>query len=107
VQQQQPATFGGAVREIAMDFDIAEALRRKGAQVGVVIAGNQHYAPAFMGHPHQPGQHCFVAGGPVGRSLEAPQIDDIADQEQLLDIDVIQEIEQALGATTAGSQMQI
>jgi hypothetical protein len=72
-----------------------------------VVAGNQHHLLAVAGAAQDFLHHGVLRRGPVDAAVHGPEIDDVADQEQVFAFVVAQEIEQAFGLAAAGAEMDV
>ena len=90
-----------------MNFEVAEHGPVEIAEYLVVIAGNENHLRAAFGLAQNGPQHIVVRLRPIHGLLHAPHIDDVADQEQGVHFDVMQEIEQQVGAAAFEAQMDV
>jgi hypothetical protein len=90
-----------------MDFQIPENRAVEIAEHLVVIAGDENDLRAALGLAENRAQYIDVRLRPVHGLLHAPDVDDVADQEQVFHLDVMQIVEQQLGAATLESQMYV
>ena len=91
----------------AVNFQVAEHGAVEFAKYLVVIAGHEDDLGAALGLAENGAQHIVVRLRPVHGLLHAPDVDDVADQEQVIHLDVMQEVEQQLRAAAFESQMNI
>ena len=107
VQQEVAPAVGGDVDVFEADLDVAEGNAVVLAHRLVVVAGNQHHALAVAGAAQDLLHHGVLRGGPVDATVHRPEVDDVADQEQVVAFIVAQEVEQALGLAAAGAEMDV
>ncbi len=81
---------------LAVNFQIAEHGAVEFAEHLVVVAGNEDHLGAALGLAEDGAQHVVVRLRPEHGLLHAPDIDDVADQEQGVHLDVVQKIEQQI-----------
>ena len=87
---------------VTTDTDVTEV-----AELLVVIARHIDHARAVLGLAENRAQHVAVRLRPVDRAAQAPHIDDVADKEQGVHLDVVQKIEQPVGAAALEAQMDV
>ena len=107
VQHQHAAAVGAHVNIFAMDFEVAEDGAVEFAKHFIVIAGDEDDLRAALGLAQDRAQHVVVSLGPEHVLFHAPHIDDVAHQEQGLHLDVVQEIEQQVGAAAFEAEMNV
>ena len=90
-----------------MNFQVAEHGAVEFAKHLIVIAGDENHFGAALGLAQNRAQHIVVRLRPEHALLHAPHIDDVADQEQVVHLDVVQEIEQQVGAAAFEAQMDV
>ena len=88
-------------------FQVAEADAPDLAELLVVIAGHIDDARAVLGLAEDGAQYVAVRLRPVEAAAQAPDIDDVADQNQLVGLNPAQEIQYQVGAAVARTQMDI
>ena len=84
-----------------------QANRQPGAEHFIVVAGNIRHRRAATGMLQNQPQHVVMRGIPVPGFAQAPAVDNVADEVELLAADAAQKIGQEIAAATARSQMQI
>lgn len=107
VQDQQAAAVGGDVDGLVLDDDAPEAAEGEVAENLVVIAGDVDDAGPLAGLAQQFLDDVVVGLVPVPGALEAPAVEDVADQVEEVGIGLLQEIEKKLGIAAAGTQVDI
>jgi hypothetical protein len=107
MHDQQLAPIHRAMHELAMDLEIAEHRAAEFAQVLVVIAGDVDDARALLGLAQDDAQHVVVFLRPEEALAHRPQVDDVADQKQIVDFDGFQKLEQQVGPAAARPQVHI
>ena len=107
VQDQHAAAVGAPMDVFAVNFEVAEHGTVEFAKHFVVIAGDEDDLGAALGLAQNGAQHIVVRLRPEHGLFHAPHIDDVADQEQIVHLDVVQEIEQQIGAAAFEAQMDV
>ena len=107
VRHQQPLAVGGDVDGLVHHLHVAERHAVVVAQRLVVVARDIDDARALARLAQQLLHHVVVALRPEPGALQAPAIDDVADQVDLVGVVVLQEIEQEFGLAAARPQMNI
>ena len=107
MHDQQPLAVGGDVDGLVHHLHVAERHAVVVAQRLVVVAGHVDDARALARLAQQLLHHVVVALRPVPAALQAPAVDDVADQVDLVGVVVLQEIEQELGLAAARAQMNV
>ena len=97
VDHQQAAAVGGLVDRVVPDAHAGERAADPLAQGFVVIAGQVDHLGAARRAPQQPVQDLVVLVRPEPALAQAPAVDDVTDQVQILRFDMVQEIEEAIG----------
>ena len=90
-----------------MNFQVAEHGAVELAEHLVVIARDEDHLGAALGLAQDGAQHIVVRLRPKHGLFHAPHIDDVADQKQRVHLDVMQEIEQQIGAAAFETQMDV
>ncbi len=93
MDHEEAASVGGLVKGPFHDFDAAEMGAGIVAQEFVVIAGNVDDAGALAALAQKLLDDVVVLLRPVPAALQAPAIDDIADQVERLGVVIAQEVE--------------
>ena len=107
VRDEQAQPVGRRVHAVAMDLDAVEARAAIVAQAFVVVARHEHQ-PRAAAHLVQQGLHHVAVGlRPHRAALDAPEVDDVADQIDGLGLVVLQEIQQRVGAAAAGREVHV
>ncbi len=107
MQQQVAPAVGGDVDVLAPDFDVAEGNAVVFAHRLVVVAGDQHHALAVAGAAQDLLHHGVLRRGPMDAAIHRPEVDDVADQKQVLAFVVSQEVEQTVRLAAASAQMDV
>ena len=88
-------------------FQVAEAGAAHLAELLVVVAGDVNHARAVLGLAEDGAQHVAVRLRPIEAAAQTPQIDDVADQDQLLGLDPAQKVEHQVGAAIARAEVNV
>ena len=107
MQHQQAAAVGGFVDRLAADLDPAEIEAGELPEHLVMIAGDIDDAGATLGALQDAPDDVVMRGGPVEALLQAPAVDDVADQIQRVAVDVVEEIDQHVGVAAARAQVDV
>jgi hypothetical protein len=107
VDDQKAAAVGGLVHRLVLDLHAAEADRHVVAQGLVVVAGNVDDVGALARLAQDLLDHIVMALRPIPGFLQAPAVDDVADQIERLGLVVLQEIEQQLGLAAACAKVDV
>jgi hypothetical protein len=92
---------------LGVNFQIAENSAVEFPEHFVVIAGDENNLGAAFGLAQYGSQHIVVCLRPKHGFLHAPDIDDVAHQEQSIHFDVVQKIQQQVGAAAFEAKMDI
>jgi hypothetical protein len=92
---------------LPMDLEIAEHGSVELPEHFVVISGHENHLGAALRLPQDGSDHVVVRLGPEHALFHAPDVDDVPDQEQRLHLDVVQEIEQQIGAAALEPQVHV
>ena len=76
-------------------------------RIRLMIAGDIDHLGAALGALEQSPHHVVMRGRPVEFLLEAPAIDDVADEIHFLAVDMIEKVDQHLGVAALRPQMDI
>jgi hypothetical protein len=71
----------------------------------VVVAGQIHHLGAVLGARQQPMQDMLMRVRPEPSLAQAPAVDDVADQIQVVGLDVLQEIQQTISLATSSTEV--
>ena len=107
VQQQVTLAVGGGVHVIANEIDVAERAADIFAQRLVVIARDQvdaHVVARFLEYLLH---HRIVQFRPVNTAAHRPEIDDVANQKNILAVILSQQRQQLPGAARAGAEVNV
>ena len=104
---EEAAAIGGLVNGFQRQFHSAEAEAGIVAQQFVVVASDQDDAGAAVGHLEHAADHFVVGIGPEPALAQAPPVDDVADEVELLGLERAQEIDQHLGLAAAGAKVDV
>jgi hypothetical protein len=107
VEHEKGAAIHRPVHRFLTDEDIAELEVAEAPDILVVVAGNEGDGRARTRLGDNLPEHVAVELRPVRRPLEPPEIDDVADQIEIVTIVGIQEVEERLGLTVSRAQMGI
>ena len=107
MEHQVAPSVGGGMDEFADHLDVAERGVDIFAQSLVMVARNQHHLIAVT----RPAQHLLHQGvlqrRPVDGPVHRPEIDDVADQKQLLRLVLAQEVQQSFRLTAARAEVDV
>jgi hypothetical protein len=106
-QHQQAAAIGGFVDRRTPDFDAAEIQPGELAEHLVMIAGNIDDPRAAPGPFQYAPEDIIMAIRPEKPLLHPPAVDNIANQIEGIAIHMIEKIDQQIGVTAAGAEMDI
>ena len=107
VDHQQLAAVRRLVDRLVLDPHVAEGELAVLPRRLVVVAGDVDDVGALARLAHDLLHHVVVALRPVPPALQAPAVDDVADQVQMLALVLLEEVEQQLGLATARSEMDV
>ena len=94
MQDEEPAPIGGLVDRLPHELDAAENPAVVLAQGAIVVTRHVDDARALSSLVDDRAQHIVVRFRPIESALEAPEIEDVADEIELLDLDAVQKIQQ-------------
>jgi hypothetical protein len=97
MQHQVFLAVGSFVDHAFGDFDAAEMHAREVAQEFVVIAGDIDDPRSLARLAQQLLDHVVAVLRPVPAALQAPAVDDVADEEDRIGVVILQEIDQEVG----------
>jgi hypothetical protein len=107
MHDQVALAVGRLVDHVARHDHPAEVHAAEVADAVVVVAGDvDHFGPLSR-HPQDLLDHVVVGLGPVPAAAQLPAVDDVADQIELVALDVADEVQQQLGLTPSGPQVQV
>jgi hypothetical protein len=107
MQDQKPAAVLGGVDGIELNIDAVEMDAGMFAELLIMIAGDINDAGAFFGLVDYPLHNITVQGRPIQTALEFPQVDNIADQIQIITVYVVEKVSQLFGLAAFGAKMSI
>ena len=107
VQDQEAAAVACDMDMLVTDLDLAEIFPQEATEHLVVIAGQEHHLGALARLAQQLLQHVVMALFPGPGALHAPDIDDIADQVEIIGFRMLQKIEQILGLTSLSPKVNV
>jgi hypothetical protein len=107
MDQQEAPAIGGDMLDLVDQLDVAEGDAGVLAQRLVMVAGHEHHPAALARPPKHLLDHGVLGRRPVDAALHGPEIDDIPHQVEVVRLVVAQEVEQAVGLASAGTQMHI
>jgi hypothetical protein len=107
VGDEEAAVVGGDVGGLAGDLDAAEGEADETARGLVVVAGDENDACAVLGLLEDAVDDAVVGLGPVPALLEAPHVDDVADQVEGVAVDAFDEASGLAGAGAAGAHVEV
>ena len=90
-----------------MHFKIAEHRAVEVAEFLVVVARHVDHASAVLGLAKDSAQHVVVKLRPEETAPQAPHVDDVADQVELIHVHTVQEVEHQFGAALARAKMDV
>ncbi len=104
---QQPSPVGVRMNGFLQDLHIAERHVVKIPQQLIMIAGYIDHVHAMLGLAQDGSYDIVVRLRPEDPLLHFPDVDDVADQVEILAVDGIEEAQQMIGAAPAETQMDI
>ena len=107
MQNQEALAVGGLVDRVARHHHSAEVYADEVAHPVVVVAGHVDHVHALAGHAQDLLDHVVVRLRPVPARAQLPAVDDVADQIERLALHMADEVEQQLGLTALGAQMDV
>ena len=99
--------IGGGMYIAAANAHIAKQRAAELADVFVVVSGHVDDPRAFLGHGKNRAQHLVVRFGPVERPAETPEVHDVADEKQIVDLDRFQELQQLARPAIPRAKMDV
>src|SRR5207247_8569234 len=97
----------GDVDRVLHDLDAADLQPREVAQPFVMIARDVDDPRTLANLAKDLLDHIVVRLRPIPRFLQAPAVDDVADEVDRLRLGASQEVEEKLGLAAAGAEMQV
>jgi hypothetical protein len=97
----------GVVDRLVLHVHVAEGELAILPRRFVVVAGDVDNVGALAGLAHDLLHHVVMGLRPVPPALEAPAVDDVAHQEEMLALVSLQKIEQQFGLAAAGAKMNV
>jgi hypothetical protein len=107
VRDQQAPAVGGGVHRFVHDVDPAEGMVDVVARELVVVARHVDHARALARLAQDLLHHVVVRLLPVPAPLQAPAVDDVADQVERVGLVPLEEIEQELGLAAGRAEMHV
>ena len=107
VQNEKALAVGGDVDNLVDHGHVAEAVAAEIADALVVVAWNEIDTGSLARLAQQLLHHVVVALIPVPRALQAPDVDDVTDQIQVLAFSMAEEVEQEFRFASARSEMNV
>jgi hypothetical protein len=107
MQEQEVTAVGGDVNMLVAHEDLAERDPVVLAQRFVVIARNQHDMLAVACATQNLLHDRILRRRPVDAPAHRPEVDDVADQVEILCLVPTEELQQTLGLTAAGAKMDV
>ncbi len=107
VDQQVAPAVGRGMHILRFEADVAERRADVLPQGFVVIAGNEDHLLAVAGAAQDLLHHGVLRTGPVDAARHRPEVDDVADQEQVFRLVAAQEVEQPLRLAAARAEMDV
>src|SRR5580700_11352847 len=98
VNHQQPAALERLVNVFGLHLEIAEGHSAYVPELLVMIAWYKDHARAVLGLAQNRAQHVAMRLRPVKISAQAPDIDNVANQNQLVGLHPAQKVENQIGA---------
>jgi hypothetical protein len=103
MHDEKPAPVRGLMDAVAHDLDATEAYAAIVAQRLVVIPGDEYHPRAVPNHAQQLLHNVVVCLWPAGTALDAPEVDDIADQVDDVGVVLREEAQKAIGLAGSGA----
>src|ERR1700676_3049140 len=107
VHDQELLSVQRFMNVFAAHFQVAEANAADLAKLLVVVAGHVDHPCATLGLAEDRAQNVTVRLRPIEAAAQAPDIDDVADQDQLIGLDPAQKVEHQLGAAVARAEVNV
>jgi hypothetical protein len=107
MHQQVAAAVGGGVDVFVDHLDVAEGGAVVLPQGLVVVAGDEEDLAVVAGAAQHLLHHRVLGRGPDDASAHGPEIDDVADQEEVVRRVLAQEVEQPFRLAGAGAQVDV
>jgi hypothetical protein len=107
VDHQQAAAVGSPVDRVVEDAHAGEAAADPPAQRLVVVARQVHDAGAPSRAPQQSLQHPAMPRRPEPLLLQPPAVDGIADQVEIIGLDMLQEIQETVRLAARRAEMDV
>jgi hypothetical protein len=107
VDHQQAAAIGGAVDRVVEDPHAGEAAADPPAERLVVVAREVHDPGAPARAPQQSLHDLAMARRPEPFLLQPPAVDDIADQIEIIGLDMLQEIQETIRLAAPRAKMDV
>ena len=106
VQNEDPASVDRNVKCVFLDRDRAISTKMTGEKF-IVIAWNVDDPCPFTGLAQNLLNHIVVRLGPVNATSERPDVDQITDDVERVELAFLEKGKQRLGITTAGPEMDV
>jgi len=107
VDHQELAAVRRRVDRVFLHVHLAEGELAILPRCLVVVAGDVDHVGALARLAHDLLHHVVVGLRPVPPALQAPAVDDVAHQVEMLALVSLQEIEQQFGLAAAGAKMDV
>ena len=107
MRDEQASAVGRLVHCLHRDLDAAEHKAAELTRRVVVVAGDVDDARPLVRHLEQAPQHGVVRVRPVPALLEAPHVDDVAHEIDLVGLDVLQEPRELLGLRAVRAEVAV
>ena len=106
VQDEDPASFGRNVKCVFLNRDRAVSAEMTGEKL-IVIAWNVNDPRPFAGLAQNLLNHVVMLLGPVNATFERPDVDQITDNVERVELVFLEEGKERRGITTAGPEMDV
>ena len=107
MHDEEAPPIGGLMDRLFEDRDAAELHVGIVAQRLVMVAGHIDHLGALARLAQQLLHHIVVALSPIPAAPEAPAVDDIADEIEIIGLGMLQEIEEEFGLAALGAEMDV
>jgi hypothetical protein len=107
MRDEHAAAAARGVHVVAMHLQVSEHRAVQVAELLVMVARNIDDARAVLGLAKQGAQHVVVQLRPEEIATHVPDVDNVADQEELFHVHAVQEVEQQIGAALPCTEVHV